>query len=222
MAMLGFYGGTFDPIHQGHLQSALYVQQYCQLDRLELIPCHLPPHRAHPGVSSEHRAAMVRLAIAPYPKLALNLLELAKNSPSYTVETLELLHQQYPNDTLLFVIGMDSLTQFHSWFRYRDILKLCHLLVCQRPGYQPDSDETKALLAAHQLQTVSDLQRQTAGGILILPNPMLDVSATAIRQALQQSTASITESQGRPMQQSELLQIDTVQSYILEHQLYQV
>ena len=212
MAMLGFYGGTFDPIHQGHLQSALYVQQYCQLDRLELIPCHLPPHRAHPGVSSEHRAAMVRLAIAPYPKLALNLLELAKNSPSYTVETLELLRQQYPNDTLLFVIGMDSLTQFHTWFRFRDILKLCHLLVCQRPGYQPELAETKALLAQHQLQTVGDLQRQTAGGILLLPNPLLDVSATAIRKSLQQPNIPTPDP----------LQIEAVAAYIKAHQLYQV
>ncbi|RVU37336.1 nicotinate-nucleotide adenylyltransferase [Rheinheimera riviphila] len=217
MAMLGFYGGTFDPIHQGHLQSVLYVQQYCQLDRLELIPCHLPPHRTHPGVSSEHRAEMVRLAIAPYPQLALNLLELAKNSPSYTVETMELLRAQYPNDTLLFVIGMDSLTQFHRWFRYRDILKLCHLLVCQRPGYQPESIETKALLAEHQLAAVSDLHSNTQGGILILPNPMLDVSATAIRKSLQQS-ANI---QSHP-QQSHRLQIEAVQAYILEHQLYQV
>jgi nicotinate-nucleotide adenylyltransferase len=212
MVMLGFYGGTFDPINQGHLQSALYVQQYCQLDRLELIPCHIPPHRAHPGVSSEHRAAMVRLAIAPYPQLALNVIELEKNSPSYTVETLELLRAQYPNDTLLFVIGMDSLTQFHSWFRYRDILKLCHLLVCQRPGYQPDSIETKAILAEHQLQAVSDLRSKTHGGIVILPNPMLDISATAIRQSLQQSTNNTADSQ----------QIDAVAAYILEHQLYQV
>jgi nicotinate-nucleotide adenylyltransferase len=212
MAMLGFYGGTFDPIHQGHLQSALYVQQYCQLDRLELIPCHLPPHRAHPGVSSEHRAAMVQLAIAPYPQLALNLLELEKNSSSYTVETLELLHQQYPNDTLLFVIGMDSLTQFHSWFRFRDILKLCHLLVCQRPGYQPELVETKALLAQHQLQTVGDLQQQPAGGILLLPNPLLDVSATTIRKSLQQPNISSANP----------LQIDAVSAYIKAHQLYQV
>lgn len=212
MAMLGYYGGTFDPIHQGHLQSALYVQQYCALDRLELIPCHLPPHRTHPGVSSEHRAQMVRLAIAPYPQLALNLLELEKNSPSYTVETLELLRAQHPTDTLLFMIGMDSLCQFHSWFRFLDILKLCHLLVCQRPGYQPDSPETAALLARHQLQTVSDLHKQTAGGILILPNPMLDVSATAIRKSLQQSAHS----------NADRLQIDSVAAYIKAHQLYQV
>ncbi len=122
MALLGFYGGTFDPIHHGHLQLALYVAAHCQLSCLQLLPCHLPPHRAHPGVSSAHRAAMVELAIAPYPQLQLNTLELSKNSPSYTVETLEQLRAQYPTDTLLFVIGMDSLNQFQHWHRYQDIL----------------------------------------------------------------------------------------------------
>lgn len=222
MAMLGFYGGTFDPIHQGHVQSALYVQQYCQLDRLELIPCHLPPHRAHPGVSSEHRAAMVQLAIAPYPQLALNLIELAKNSASYTIETLEQLRAQYPNDTLLFVIGMDSLTQFHHWFRYQEILKLCHLLVCQRPGYQPERDETQALLTAHQLKSVSELSDKPAGGILLLPNPPLDVSATAIRKSLQTPDNDHIDMALGASQASPLLQIEAVQAYILEHRLYQV
>jgi nicotinate-nucleotide adenylyltransferase len=212
MAMRGLYGGTFDPIHQGHLQLALYVQQYCQLDQLELIPCHLPPHRAHPGVNSEHRAAMVRLAIAPYPQLVLNLLELDKHSPSYTVETLELLHSQHPTDTLLFMIGMDSLLQFHFWHRYQDILKLCHLLVCQRPGYQPDNPITRTLLSQKQVQTVADLQRNSAGGILLLPNPQFDVSATTIRASLKQPDAIPAAT----------MQIDAVDAYIRAHQLYQV
>ncbi len=212
MALRGLYGGTFDPIHQGHLQLALFVQRYCQLDQLELIPCHLPPHRAHPGVSSEQRAEMVRLAIAPYPQLALNLLELNKHSPSYTVETLEQLHTQHPTDTLLFMIGMDSLLQFHTWHRWRDILKLCHLLVCQRPGYHPNNASTHKLLTNHQLPNVEALQQKTAGGILLLPNPEFDVSATAIRASLQQSTTSPNAA----------LQIDSVSAYIRVHQLYQV
>ncbi len=110
------------------------------------------------------------------------------------------------------MIGMDSLTQFHSWFRCLDILKLCHLLVCQRPGYQPESKETKTLLAQHQLFSVGDLHKQPAGGILILPNPMLDVSATAIRKSLQQTANTNVE----------ILQIDSVAAYIQAHRLYQV
>jgi nicotinate-nucleotide adenylyltransferase len=227
MALLGFYGGTFDPIHQGHLQLALFVQQCCHLDRLELIPCHLPPHRAHPGVSSAHRAEMVRLAIAPFAQLGLNLLELEKNSPSYTIETLEILHRAHPHDQLLFVIGMDSLTQFHRWHRYQEILKLCHLVVCQRPGYHIDSVETKTLLAQHQRFSTSELIEQSAGGIFILQNPLFDISATAIRQSLQHSnpdrnSLSVLEKQSNSALLANQLQIPAVQAYIRTHQLYQV
>ncbi len=213
MAMLGFYGGTFDPIHQGHLQLALYVQQHCQLEQLQLLPCHLPPHRAHPGVSSEHRAAMVELAIAPYPALTLNKLELGKQSPSYTVETLEILRRQYPNDTLCFVIGMDSLCAFTRWHRYQDILRLCHLLVCQRPGYAENTEATM-LLQSYGAQNIQELQSQQTGKILLLQNPLFDISASQIRAGLQQN-----EPQQTP---SPALQIPAVMTYIQQHGLYQV
>lgn len=213
MALLGFYGGTFDPIHQGHLQLALYVQQHCQLQELQLLPCHLPPHRAHPGVSSQHRAKMVELAISPYPQLKLNTLELQKNSASYTVETLELLHQQYPDDFLCFVIGMDSLCAFQSWFRYQHILTLCHLLVCQRPGYQMNA-EAQTLLQSHGAADISELKQQTAGKILLLDNPLFDISASQIRAGFSSQTP-----QDNP---DPSLQIPEVLAYIHQHQLYQV
>lgn len=212
MALLGFYGGTFDPIHQGHLQLALYVQQHCNLKELQLLPCHLPPHRAHPGVSSLHRARMVELAISPYPQLKLNTLELAKNSASYTVETLELLHQQYPDDVLCFVIGMDSLCAFQSWHRYQDILSLCHLLVCQRPGYQQNA-EARSLVKSHGATDIKELKAQKSGKILLLDNPLFDISATQIR------TAFTANQQNTP---APSLQIPQVLAYIQQHRLYQV
>jgi nicotinate-nucleotide adenylyltransferase len=200
----GFYGGTFDPIHQGHLQSALFVVQYCQLHQLELLPCHLPPHRASPS-SSLHRAAMVRLAIAPYPQLQLNLLELQRDTPSYTVDSLSALQQQYPHDTLCFVIGMDSLSYFKRWHRWQDILATCHLLVLQRPGFSADDGDAPALLHCFGADTMADLQHGRAGKILLLPNPPIDVSASAIR------AGTVTPA----------LQICAVQHYIEQHQLYQ-
>lgn len=213
MALLGFYGGTFDPIHQGHLQLALYVQQHCGLKTLQLLPCHLPPHRAHPGVNSEHRAKMVELAIAPYPQLQLNPLELGKQSPSYTVETLEALHRQHPDDTLCFVIGMDSLCAFHSWHRYRDILNLCHLLVCQRPGYTLNAEAEKLLLA-YGAQSINELKTQQASKILLLQNPLFDISASQIRAGISPNV---------PQQRPEpALQIPAVMRYIEQHRLYQV
>ena len=200
----GFYGGTFDPIHQGHLQAALYVQQACQLDSLDLLPCHLPPHRDSPS-SSSHRAEMVRLAIAPYPQLQLNLLELQRQTPSYTVDTLEQLQQQYPADTLCFIIGMDSLCYFTRWHRWQEILQRCHLLVLQRPGYLQTDGDAPALLKQFGAASSAALRQCSAGCILQLQNPPVDVSATAIRTG----------------KASTDLQIATVQAYIRQHGLYQ-
>lgn len=200
----GFYGGTFDPIHQGHLQSALYVQTACQLDSLDLLPCHLPPHRDSPS-SSAHRAEMVRLAITPFPQLQLNLLELQRDTPSYTVDTLTELRRQYPADTLCFVIGMDSLCYFTRWHRWRDILTLCHLLVLQRPGYCETSGDAPALLQQFGVKTPTALRETRQGNILLLQNPPVDVSATAIRSGI------------APTKQ----QIAAVEAYIRRHGLYQ-
>lgn len=199
----GFYGGTFDPIHQGHLQSALYVQQACQLDSLDLLPCHLPPHRDSPS-SSTHRAEMVRLAIAPYPQLQLNLLELQRDTPSYTVDTLTELKQQYPADILCFVIGMDSLCYFTRWHRWEDILALSHLLVLQRPGYSAASGDAPKLLQQFGRQSTAALREAPHGHILLLQNPPVDISATAIRSG------------EAPANQ----QIVAVQAYIDQHGLY--
>lgn len=199
----GFYGGTFDPIHQGHLQSALYVQQACKLDSLDLLPCHLPPHRDSPS-SSAHRAEMVRLAIAPYPQLRLNLLELERDTPSYTFDTLTELRRQYPSDILCFVIGMDSLCYFTRWHRWPDILALCHLLVLQRPGYSAASGDAPGLLQQFGSQSVSALRAAKHGHILLLQNPPVDVAATAIRSGAAPAT----------------LQIADVKAYIQQHGLY--
>lgn len=200
----GFYGGTFDPIHQGHLQSALYVQQACALDSLDLLPCHLPPHRDSPS-SSSHRAEMVRLAIAPYPQLQLNLLELKRDTPSYTVDTLTELRRQYPSDILCFVIGMDSLCYFTRWHRWPDILALCHLLVLQRPGYSAASGDAPELLQQFGCPSVAALCESSSGKILLLQNPPVDISATAIRSGAAPATQ----------------QIAAVQAYIQQHALYQ-
>lgn len=200
----GFYGGTFDPVHQGHLQLALFARDYCQFDSLTLIPCHLPPHRAMP-VAATHRLAMLQLAIAPYPFLTINEMELKRAQASYTVDTLTLLRQQYPKDSLWFLIGMDSLLSFRRWHRWQDILGLAHLVVFQRPGYSAEAEEAQWLLSRYGSQDLAELDQQLAGRILLLPNPCYDVSATLLRQA---------PSRAHP------LHIPAVQQYILQHQLY--
>jgi len=206
--MRGFYGGTFDPIHQGHLQLALYVLAHCQLNQLDLLPCHIPPHRAAPGSSSAHRAAMVKIAIAKHPGLVMNELELSKNSPSFTVDTLTALKQQFPQDTLCFLLGMDSLCSFKSWHRYEQILQLAHLIVLQRPGYSVMNGDAPSLLAAHQVNEVAELRQCQAGKIVLLDNPTYAISASQIRGQYQQNQIDPN------------LQIPEVQQYIEQHQLY--
>lgn len=200
----GFYGGTFDPIHQGHLQLALFACEHCQLQQLDIIPCHLPPHRPQP-TAAKHRVAMVELAIAPYPKLQLNRLELDKSSPSYTVDTLAQLRQQYPDDSLCFLLGMDSLQYFTRWHRYQQILELAHLLVVNRPGYSAFDGDAPALFAQYGTDDLAQLDATTHGRIYQLPNPEFAVSATELRQQQVQDPA---------------LQIPLVSQYILQHQLY--
>jgi len=180
---IGIFGGTFDPIHQGHLACARYVLEHCQLASLRLMPCHLPPHRATPGVSSVQRSAMVKLAIANEPKMQLEPLELNRQAPSYTVDSLRQLKQQLPDQPLAFIIGMDSLLYFKQWHQWQQILTLAHLIVCRRPGYAAEQGDAPALIQDYG-GSLNQLTTQDAGVILLLDNPDFAESATFVRQQL--------------------------------------
>ncbi|KKO47281.1 nicotinate-nucleotide adenylyltransferase [Arsukibacterium ikkense] len=206
--LIGIFGGTFDPVHQGHLACARYVLEHCALDQLQFMPCHLPPHRASPGVSAAHRANMVELAIAGEPSMQLQPLELDRSSPSYTADSLALLKQAMPDCTLAFVIGMDSLSYLKQWYQWQTILRLSHLIVCQRPGYTSNEGDCPALLAGFGAD-ISALRRRPHGNIVVLDNPDFAASATAIRAALanqQQNISTLAPS---------------VLNYIQQHRLYQ-
>ncbi|RVT45616.1 nicotinate-nucleotide adenylyltransferase [Rheinheimera sediminis] len=184
------FGGTFDPIHKAHLACAQYVLQHCAVSEVQLMPCHLPAHRSSPGVSAEHRAAMVQLAIEHIAGLSLQPLELDKHSPSYTVDSLRLLRQQYPRGGLLFVMGMDSLAYFKQWHQWQSILQLAHLVVCQRPGSTAEDGDCPALLEQHGTSSMQDLHLLDAGKIMLLGNPPVDLSATRVRALLEKNQPS--------------------------------
>ncbi|MDP4529841.1 nicotinate-nucleotide adenylyltransferase [Alkalimonas delamerensis] len=206
--LLGIFGGTFDPIHYGHLNCALQVQQHCGLQQVRLMPCHLPPHRASPGVSAAQRAQMVELAIADYPQLALEPLELQQQRPSYSAISLAQLHQQFPEHQLAFILGMDAFNQFTRWYRWQDILQRADLIVCQRPQHATVSTASQPLLQQHQIQTAAELQQPGHGRILLFNNALQDISATELRQqipSLQQCPDWLPQS---------------VWNYILQHRLY--
>lgn len=186
------YGGTFDPVHYGHLNSVTALAEQVSLRQVIIMPNNVPPHRPQPAASSEQRRKMVELAIADKPLFTLDCRELERATPSWTVETLEQIRaEKDPQQPLAFIIGQDSLVSLPHWHRWEALLSLCHLLVCQRPGY-PLTMETAKLqrwLETHLTHSVEPLHQQPAGKIFIAPTPLYDISATTIRQRLRSGQA---------------------------------
>jgi nicotinate-nucleotide adenylyltransferase len=189
-AGIGILGGTFDPIHVGHTQSAQVVAKELSLTKILLIPAHIPPHKVSPGLvphaSAQQRAAMVELACLQNPLFSCDTRELNRSGHSYTVETLKELKQQYPNQPLYFIVGMDSLMSFTRWHQYQEILGLCHLVVNSRPNYPVEqlNSVTKVLLSKHQTTDVATLSCSEAGKIFFAQTNFFDISSTQIRKKL--------------------------------------
>lgn len=182
---IGFLGGTFDPIHFGHLRPALEIQQALNLKTLYLMPNYIAPHKSKSIASAAQRIEMIKLAIQNTPSLQLNTQELLRDTPSYSIDTLKLLRQQYPTQALCFIMGMDSLINFDTWYQYQDILKYCHLVVSHRPGWVPQFNNTiRALVASHQVHDAQQLQQQLAGCIYFQSTSQLDISSSFIRNQL--------------------------------------
>ncbi len=187
LPLCALYGGTFDPVHYGHLKPVEALAKEVALHQVTIIPNNVPPHRPQPEADSQQRKAMVELAIAGHPLFKLDDRELQRPTPSYTVETLEQIRrEQGARQPLAFIIGQDSLLSLQRWHRWEDLLGLCHLLVCQRPGYpvSMDTAEQQAWLEAHRTTSVEELHASPGGKIYLAPTPLYAISATAIRQRL--------------------------------------
>ncbi|MGL4205010.1 MAG: nicotinate-nucleotide adenylyltransferase [Aeromonadaceae bacterium] len=183
---IGILGGTFDPIHMGHLQPAQHALQQLQLAELRLLPNHIPPHRPQPVASSEQRLAMARLAASELPHFRVDDRELRRSRPSYTIDTLIELRKELPDTPLCFLIGMDSLLGLNSWHRWQELTDYAHLVVSVRPGWQPEfAPEIAHFLQQHLCHEPLAVHKQLAGRLLLLDNPPIAISATALRQALQ-------------------------------------
>ncbi|ENY73233.1 nicotinate (nicotinamide) nucleotide adenylyltransferase [Aeromonas diversa CDC 2478-85] len=182
---LGLLGGTFDPIHLGHLKPALAARDALRLGELRLLPNRVPPHRASPFCTPEQRLAMVYLAANEFG-LGVDERELRRDRPSWTIETLEELRHELPDTPLCFLMGMDSLLSLPSWHRWDELLSLAHLVVSVRPGW--DAAEAtapvQALLARHGTLRVDDLHQHRAGHIWLAHNEPQPLSSTEIRARL--------------------------------------
>lgn len=183
--MLGILGGTFDPIHYGHLRPALEVQQALGLEQVRFIPLAVAVHRQQPLANAEQRVAMVRAAVAGQPGFALDDREIRRAGRSYTLETLAELHREHPEASLWLLVGGDAFRDFLTWHRPLEILDLVHLVVMQRPGADPPTDPALIRLLAERLCRNPRLLGQASSGRIVLqPVTQFAISASTIRTQL--------------------------------------
>ncbi len=184
--LIGILGGTFDPIHYGHLRPALEVWQGLGLDEIRLVPLRDPPHRDPPTVDAEQRLRMVRLAAAGQAGFLVDDRELRRDGPSYTLDTLRSLQGEMGEDVrLCILLGSDALLGFPDWHEPAEVLRLAHLIVMQRPGATGfEAPSLQAFLSRHRTRDPAGLTDRAAGVILFHPVTQLGISATAIRALL--------------------------------------
>ncbi len=206
---IALLGGTFDPIHLGHLYIALKIQQTYDLAEVRFIPSAHPVHRDSPRASPEQRLTMLTYAIENEPTLKVDDCEIQRKGPSYTIDTLEILRQKFPSTPLCLILGLDAWSGFSTWHRYEDILHLCHIIIAMRPPYLlPQTGKLAELLKQFQTQDVSALHASLGGKILFHSTTSLDISATTIREMIAKG------------QNPQALLPPSVYNYIVKQHLY--
>lgn len=188
--MIGIFGGTFDPVHLGHLRPALELAEALALERLHIMPAGHPPHRRVPRATTEQRLAMLRRGVAGQPGFMLDEREIRRSGPSYMVETLAELRAEVGESTpLALLLGMDAFLGLASWHQWERIPELAHLVVSHRPGWSPHGLEDQGgplaeFTAARRVMEATALHRAPAGHLFLQPVSQLDISSSRIRELL--------------------------------------
>lgn len=215
MSPIGILGGTFDPIHFGHLRLAQEVGEQLRLAEVRFIPSGTPPHRAAPVASAADRLAMVRLAVAGNALFTVDGREAASQAPAYTVDTLTALRSEVGvAQSLVLLMGADAFLDLAAWNRWHQLFGLAHIAVAYRPGFPVDTWQSRmpqplaAEYTARLMHQPFSVHVAPAGGIVVVPIAELDISATMIREATRR---------GR---NSRYLLPDVIYQYIQEHEIY--
>jgi len=187
--MIGILGGTFDPIHYGHLRTALDVQEYLSLEQVRFIPCGEPAHRNKPIAEPLQRLAMVRAAITGQKDFVADDREIRRDGPSYMVDTLASLQQDFSSKSFCLILGTDAFNSLDQWHQWERILDIANIVVMQRPAMQGQNEINKRLFSQLQDHFVEakDLKTKQNAGISFVPVTQLDISATKIRQQWKQN-----------------------------------
>jgi nicotinate-nucleotide adenylyltransferase len=182
---VGILGGTFDPVHVGHLETALAAQRALDLERVVLMPARLPPHRQQPCASPFHRFAMAALAVADFERLATSDEELRADGPSYTAATLERMHAQgWTPKQIYFITGADAFAEIGTWYRYPAVLDLAHFVVISRPGAPATSLGDRLPALRERMQSAGGSGDAQGTAIFLVDAETPDVSSTQVRRRL--------------------------------------
>lgn len=205
---IGILGGTFDPIHHGHLRLAIEIREALDLAEVRLVPARVPNLRGDPGARPEQRLAMLEIAVAG-TALNIDARELCASGVSYSVETLAALRAECGPQPLCFILGQDAFNGLPRWHRWTELLNFAHLVVATRPGYrQPAAPELERLLSSTEVTAPAALTTLAAGRILRQGIPLLPIAATDLRTRVREgrSIAGLTP--------------PGVLNYITHHHLY--
>jgi nicotinate-nucleotide adenylyltransferase len=215
VAPIGILGGTFDPIHYGHLRLAEELAGTLRLDQVRIVPSGTPPHRSAPGASAEHRLAMAECAAAGNARFIVDAREVRRAGPGYSFDTLAEMRAEIGDARpLVLIVGADAFLEFATWHRWHEIFGVAHIAVAHRPGYplerwsermpQPLAREYQARLMQQPLAT----HLAPAGGVVVVPFTALEISATAVRDMLRAGASP------------RYLVPDIILEYIQKHRLY--
>jgi nicotinate-nucleotide adenylyltransferase len=208
-AAIGIFGGTFDPVHYGHLRAALEAREKLGLEDMRLLPAGTPPHRSGTVASATHRLAMLKLALSGDCGLRVDDREVRREGSSFMVDTLAELRREYPGSPLLLMIGQDAANALDQWHDWRALFGLAHLVIMRRPEsvsvYSIDLDKQIQCRLTGQ---VADLKASIAGRVLPLELTQLAISSTDIRRRINQDKSP------------QFLLPDAVISYIRQQRLY--
>jgi len=207
---IGILGGTFDPVHHGHLRLAIECIERLALAEVRLIPLRMPPHRKPPQAAPEHRLAMLKLATETASNLVVDDSELQRPGISYTIDTVSALRKKSGRIPLCLLLGTDAFNMLHTWHRWQSLLDHVHFVIAERPGVvcKPENAELNTVLDKHSARDASILHTKENGSIFRVQIPWLDISATRIRDML------------RMGHNPSFLLPDAVIEYIRTHRLY--
>ncbi len=210
--MIGIYGGTFNPIHYGHLRTALEVKECFELDQLRLIPCRIPALKQEPDIAAEHRLQMMQLATENCDGFSIDNRELLREGRSYMIDTLKSLRSEFPNTALFLFIGTDAFAHISSWREWQSLFNYAHIIVMTRPGFQyPAMNDfliERMVDRRNSTKKNSHIFEKSHGSLYFQNVTQLDISSSIIRELIKNK------------RNPQFLLPDSVAEYIHHHQLY--